>query len=253
MDTADVQTELGNKLLKQQFTQEQKEPDLLEQYKQTAASYAYMENAIAVLSDMKANKSHIYYGGVARTLGIIRENVPQTVRSIWEEEIFKRIHPDDLRQKHLQELHFFHYLKNFPAEQRKDYCLVNYIRMKDQAGTYHPIVHRMFYVTSASSGSIRLALCLYNLSDSNEAGNKIVNSLNGSSVKCTEQVCNSLLTEREKEILSLIGQGKMSKDIADALCISQNTVNRHRQNILKRLQVSNSVQAYRTAKELGLL
>lgn len=253
MGTADIKTELGNKLLTQQFTQEQKESGLLEQCKQIAASYAYTENAIAVLSDMKANKSYIYYGGVARTLGIIEGNMPQTVQSIWEEDIFKRIHPDDLRQKHLQELHFFHYLKNSSAEQRKDYCLINYIRMKDQGGTYHKIIHRMFYIASTSGGSIWLALCLYNLSDNNETGSKIVNSLNGNSIKCTEQACNNLLTEREKEILSLIGQGKMSKDIADTLCISQNTVNRHRQNILRKLQVSNSVQAYQTARELGLL
>lgn len=45
----------------------------------------------------------------------------------------------------------------------------------------------------------------------------------------------------------------MSKDIARILSISINTVNRHRQNILEKLQVSNSIEACRVAKELKLL
>lgn len=253
MSASDIKRELSNKLLKQDFTPGQQESDLLNQYQQIAISYTITENAIAVLSDMKANRSYIYYGGIAKTLGLTSEMLSQTVQSIWEEAIFSRIHPDDLRKKHLQELHFFHFLKKCSPEQRKDYCLINPLRMKDETGTYHKVIHRMIYIASTSSGSIWLALCLYNISDTTETGSKIINTLNGISIKCTEQNCTHLLSEREKEILSLIGQGQMSKDIADSLCISLNTVNRHRQNILQKLQVSNSVQAYQTAKELGLL
>lgn len=253
MGTADIKTELSNKLLKQHFTPDQKESDQLEQCKQIAIAYTYAENAIAVLSDMRANQSYIYYGSIAKTLGITQDIMPQTVQSIWEEAIFRCIHPEDLRNKHLQELHFFRFLKNCSAGQRKDYCLINYLRMKDNTGVYHKIIHRMIYIASTSSGSIWLALCLYNFTDSPESGSKIINSSTGKSIKCTELSCHHLLSKREKEILSLIGQGKMSKDIADSLCISLNTVNRHRQNILQKLQVSNSVQAYQTAKELGLL
>ena len=68
-----------------------------------------------------------------------------------------------------------------------------------------------------------------------------------------KQNCNDLLSDREKEILQLINKGKMSKDIAQTLSISINTVNRHRQNILEKLQVNNSIEACRIAKELHLL
>ena len=68
-----------------------------------------------------------------------------------------------------------------------------------------------------------------------------------------KQDYSHVLSEREKEILSLIGIGKPSKEIADLLFISKNTVSRHRQNILSKLQVRNSIEAYRIAKELGLL
>ena len=41
----------------------------------------------------------------------------------------------------------------------------------------------------------------------------------------------NILSEREKEILRCIRKGLSSKEIAAALYISVNTVNRHRQNI----------------------
>ncbi|MBO7487287.1 MAG: helix-turn-helix transcriptional regulator, partial [Bacteroidales bacterium] len=39
------------------------------------------------------------------------------------------------------------------------------------------------------------------------------------------------LSEREKEVLVLVAKGYMSKEIADMLNISMNTVNTHRKNI----------------------
>ncbi|MBI5585934.1 MAG: response regulator transcription factor [Deltaproteobacteria bacterium] len=46
-----------------------------------------------------------------------------------------------------------------------------------------------------------------------------------------------LLTSREKEVLSLIGQGKTNKAIGDLLFISVHTVERHRANILRKLNL----------------
>jgi len=48
------------------------------------------------------------------------------------------------------------------------------------------------------------------------------------------------LTEREWRILSLIGQGLVTKDIAQALYISPKTVSAHRQNIMGKLDLHNA-------------
>ncbi len=45
------------------------------------------------------------------------------------------------------------------------------------------------------------------------------------------------LTNREKEILKLIAEGKTSKEIGDLLCISVRTVERHRANMMAKLKV----------------
>lgn len=47
------------------------------------------------------------------------------------------------------------------------------------------------------------------------------------------------LTEREREIVALVGQGLSNKDIADSLCISDITVRHHLTSIFNKLGVNN--------------
>jgi len=61
------------------------------------------------------------------------------------------------------------------------------------------------------------------------------------------------LTRRELEVLGLIVKGKSRKDVADALYVSDRTVQFHLANIYDKLGVSNRVQAFRRAHKLGLL
>ena len=61
------------------------------------------------------------------------------------------------------------------------------------------------------------------------------------------------LTKRELEVLSLVIEGRSSKDVADALYVSKRTVDFHLANIYDKLQVSNRVQAFRRAARLGLV
>lgn len=79
----------------------------LEKYKAIASGYAEMENAVAVLSDMHANISYVYYGHFSQTLGW--KQVPGTedrIDFIWEEVILKQIHPDDLHEKYFRSFVF---------------------------------------------------------------------------------------------------------------------------------------------------
>lgn len=53
----------------------------------------------------------------------------------------------------------------------------------------------------------------------------------------------NLLTTREKEILSLIIDGKSNPEIADTLIISIHTVKAHIESIYRKFGVHNKVQA----------
>ena len=61
------------------------------------------------------------------------------------------------------------------------------------------------------------------------------------------------LTQREREILKLIAEGYKNKEIADDLCISVKTVEKHRANLMEKLDLHN-IQALTTfAIERGLV
>ncbi|WP_238383440.1 MULTISPECIES: response regulator transcription factor [unclassified Nocardioides] len=63
----------------------------------------------------------------------------------------------------------------------------------------------------------------------------------------------TVLTEREDEVLKLIAEGSSSKDIATALTISIKTVERHRANILAKLGMRDRTQLTRYAIRAGLI
>ncbi len=57
------------------------------------------------------------------------------------------------------------------------------------------------------------------------------------------------LSTREKEILRLIGDGKTSQEIADQLFIGKTTVDTHRKNILKKMNIHGKTDLIRFAVE----
>jgi DNA-binding NarL/FixJ family response regulator len=59
------------------------------------------------------------------------------------------------------------------------------------------------------------------------------------------------LTMKEIEIVKLIAQGNTSKEIADALFVSPRTIETHRHNILKKLELPNAAQLSSWAKDKG--
>lgn len=81
----------------------------------------------------------------------------------------------------------------------------------------------------------------------------VVNSLTGLSEELTSAGDSSILSKREVQVLKLIDSGKTSADIATLLSISKNTVSRHRQEILAKLQVKNSLEACSLAKTMRII
>lgn len=62
-----------------------------------------------------------------------------------------------------------------------------------------------------------------------------------------------LLTPRQREILRLVSLGHTNREIATILQISVRTVEVHRFNLMRRLNVRNVAQLLRRSLQLGLL
>ena len=62
-----------------------------------------------------------------------------------------------------------------------------------------------------------------------------------------------LLSPREREVLKLIAEGYKNKEIADDLCISLKTVEKHRANLMKKLDLHNAAALTGYAIAQGLV
>ena len=61
------------------------------------------------------------------------------------------------------------------------------------------------------------------------------------------------LSQREREVLKLIAEGYKNKEIAEDLCISLKTVEKHRANLMKKLDLHNAAGLTVYAVEKGLV
>ncbi len=61
------------------------------------------------------------------------------------------------------------------------------------------------------------------------------------------------ISQREREVLKLIAEGYKNKEIADDLCISLKTVEKHRANLMKKLDLHNAAALTVFAMEKGLV
>lgn len=62
-----------------------------------------------------------------------------------------------------------------------------------------------------------------------------------------------LLTDREREVLQLIAEGHTSAEIGERLFISRRTVDKHRQNLMAKLELRNQAEVVRFALARGLI
>ncbi len=62
-----------------------------------------------------------------------------------------------------------------------------------------------------------------------------------------------LLTDRERQVLRLIAEGKTNKEVAKYLSISKSTVNIHRTNIMQKLDIHDTAGLVRYSMEKGII
>ena len=240
--------------LSQAFNTANDEEQTLAECKMIARTYALAENAVVSMGDNRRNCSYCYFGGVADVLGISPEERGRQLPSLYENFIFDRCHPDDLSRRHAEEIAFLRYIASHSIPQHyRNYVLCNYLRVRDACGEYRWVKNRMIPLATDKNGCLLLCACIYTLATDEDRKTKFANTRTGEVRILTNKDYENILSEREMEVLRLIDQGLLSKEISDNLCISINTVNRHRQNILQKLKVDRAIEACKLAHVMGLL
>ncbi|MCK9199965.1 MAG: response regulator transcription factor [Gallionella sp.] len=82
---------------------------------------------------------------------------------------------------------------------------------------------------------------------------KVINGYLGTDNATTPSSPWDTLTHREREVLKLVAEGHPNKFIADYFCLSVKTVEKHRSNLMKKLNLHNASTLTAYAIEKGLL
>lgn len=254
-----LRKELNQIYQSQLLGQEILDPTNIVLWKEKIASLATTGDEMDVITDASADRCHIFSGKIAYILGI--SDLPHyiaTYESSDEDAIYSRIHPEDLVDKRMLEYEFFKFINPLTDAEKLHHKAACRIRMQNRYGEYIYFDNSTQIIHPSPAGKIWLILCRYCISPNQEEMTGIspvlINSDSGAVTPLSITTRrNQVLSRREKEVMRLIKDGKASKQIAGLLGISIHTVNRHRQNIIEKLSVSNSTEAVAAATAMKLL
>ncbi|MBI2418609.1 MAG: helix-turn-helix transcriptional regulator [Ignavibacteriales bacterium] len=178
-----------------------------------------------------------------------------------EKDFDDHIHPEDLIQLVKLGNYFMQFAIDTEPELRKEYKLCNEFRIMNRDGEYIRVVKQYRLLESDVFGNLWLSLGTLHLAPDNDpqspVRSKLIHIPSGrATIYKIDTVISpkeTPLSEREIEILAFIAKGFASKQIAEKLCLSSSTVNTHRQNIIRKLDVQNTVEAVQYAMGIGLI
>jgi len=152
------------------------------------------------------------------------------------------------------------FLQGAPPAERKDYRLSFDFAIEPPGRKAVRLVQQIVVLELDRRANIWLALIANDLAPPGALGadpdRRLLNVRTGTSHLFSGHAKDSAeadLSRRELEVLGLVASGMASRDIADRLFISVNTVNNHRQRILEKLDSKSSAEAVRYAMSLGLI
>jgi DNA-binding CsgD family transcriptional regulator len=169
-----------------------------------------------------------------------------------------KIHPEDAYKCSSHGVSILKILSNFTNEEKLNHKLVSEYRMLNSQNIYVRLIEQYQVLELDTFGQIWLMLNIVDVSPNQEPLEgvkcKLLNFKTGQIIPMEEEPkIQYELTKRETEILKLVRDGLLSKEIADVLSISVHTVNTHRQRFLEKLGAGNSMEAVTFASKYGLL
>lgn len=168
-----------------------------------------------------------------------------------------RIHPDDREQLVEYQIEHGQFIYSLPAEERNDFQQIFQYRMMNAQGQYINVTSRQQVIEKDRNNKAWIIMGVMDISPVQTPCEKIqrivVNRKTGDIHIPSSAAAEKQLTRREKEILLLIRQGFLSKEIAGKLNLSIYTIHNHRKNILAKLDAENVIEAINRAQGYGII
>lgn len=231
------------------------EPERLDKQLALIRAMAQLSSSGVTVYDLQ-KQTHVY---VSRNFyELYGYGFAETESSIPNELFDRKIHPDDREMLARNGYDAMKFLMEQPVHLRKHFKMVTEYRLVLNDDQVLRVTEQHQVLELDASGNIWLSLGVIDVSPNQaqtDVRSQVINFRTGELI---QPVAGRIdpgikLTSREKEILGMIGKGKLSKEISALLDISVHTVNTHRQRILEKLHADNSIEALQSAKMIGLL
>jgi DNA-binding CsgD family transcriptional regulator len=219
---------------------------------------------LQTLSDVGNSGVHVFdvckrqFAFYSSNFGSLLGYKPEDYRETGHHFFYNKIHPEDLVILNNYGISFFKVFSNFSRAEKLCHKSISEYRMLNTQNQYVRLIEQYQVLELDKTGQIWLLMGIVDLSANQEAYEGVKTQLiNFKSAKIipweVPKKAEFELTKREIEILKLVKEGLLSKEISNRLSISLHTVNTHRQRFLEKLGANNSFEAVQFASRFGLL
>ena len=225
---------------------------IIEERKNDWIKLSEVTHSVVLVFDCYTNKFVFVSNNIPKLYGL----EPCRLFVDGHQPVIEVIHPDDIDHGLLVRKKNYSILRSFSNEEKMNYKAIHEMRVRNIRGEYIRIIEQEQVLALDKSGNIWLMLSVIDIDASHELEiikSHLYNFNTGEQIFVDlSDTLDEPLTNRELEVLRLMKKGLLSKEIANTLKVSINTINSHRQNILYKLRVDNSIEAVNCACRLGL-
>ena len=225
---------------------------IIEERKNDWIKLSEVTHSVVLVFDCYTNKFVFVSNNIPKLYGL----EPCRLFVDGHQPVIEVIHPDDIDHGLLVRKKIYSILRSFSNEEKMNYKAIHEMRVRNIRGEYIRIIEQEQVLALDKSGNIWLMLSVIDIDASHELEiikTHLYNFNTGEQIFVDlSDTLDEPLTNRELEVLRLMKKGLLSKEIANTLKVSINTINSHRQNILYKLRVDNSIEAVNCACRLGL-
>lgn len=241
-------------LMQYRFSEEDLDYAVLPGHISTLQTLSAIGNSGITVFDFNKKISVFYSCNYGSLLGYESTDYENRNYQFFEE----KIHPEDRYALAMNSISTLKLFNSFSSDEKLNHKFINEYRMLNAAGKYMRLVEQHQVLELDKKGQIWLTLNIADISpDQEENGpvkSQLLNFRTGSIIPFeTAKKAEIELTRREIEVLKLVREGHLSKEISDKLSISVHTVNTLRQRFLEKLGANNSLEAVMFATRFGLL
>ena len=241
---------------KQKFVAKDLDYSILERHKPNLQKLAEISNSTISVFDFYT-KTHVFNSS---NLGKALGYTSQDFETGGDRFLDTKVHPDDFTMLMQNGVTLFKLYFNFPVDEKLNYKLISEYRILNATNHYVRVIEQQQVLELDTHGNLWLGLSIFDVSPDQKnmdegIKSEVLNFRTGKIIPFieTEKEITNALTKREIEILKLVKKGFLSKEISGKLTISLHTVNTHRQRVLEKLGVDNSMEAVMLASKLGLI